>query len=194
MASFTDLFNDVVSITNRPDLVDQTKLAIRSATLKAHHSDFYPKDLFETGIEWSNPALLQSLEYKTVVPLWRSFKYLKKYENGVPGKFFQMITPEESLDSYSVNRENVCYLAGSFIEIRSNTQDKYMLLGCYVHPTVTELNYTSWIAEDHPFAIVYEAAANVFKQTGYDEQFAVFRDLKNQEYEILKQEIIGEGY
>lgn len=194
MASFTDLFNDVIAITNRPDLVDQTKLAIRSATLKAHHSDFYPKDLFETGVEWSNPSLLQSLEYKTVIPLWRSFKYLRKYESGVPGTFFTMITPEESLDSYSVNRENVCYLAGSFIEIRSNTQDTNMLLGCYIHPTVTELNYKSWIAEDHPFAIVYEAAANIFKQTGYDEQFAVFRDLKNQEYEILKQEIIGEGY
>lgn len=194
MASFTDLYNDVIAITNRPDLVDQTKLAIRSATLKAHHSDFYPKDLFETGIEWSAPALLQSLEYKAVVPLWRSFKYLRKYTNGTPNTFFTMLTPEETLDDYGVNRENIVYLAGSFIEIRSTTLDQYMLLGCYIHPDVKEATYTSWIAEDHPFAIVYEAAANVFKQTGYDEQFAVYRDLKNQEYEILKQEVTGQGY
>lgn len=194
MASFDELLSDVYQITNRPDLVSATKLAIRAATLKAHHSDYYPKDLFETGIQWDDIRYIQSLDYRLIVPQWRAFKYLRKYSDSLAGKFFTMLTPEETLDDYGIAREDVCYLAGSQIEIRSSTEDEFMLLGCYVHPITTELNYTSWIALDRPFAIIYEAAASIFKQTGFDEQFSVFQQLVLQEYQGLKQEIIGEGY
>ena len=59
MASFTSLLNDVYTITNRPDLIAETKLAVKQATLKMHQSDYYPKDLFETGIAW-NPHICGS--------------------------------------------------------------------------------------------------------------------------------------
>lgn len=68
MSVFSDLVADVYTLTNRPELVDMTKLAVRSATLKAHQTDFYPKDLYETGIEWNPVAYIQSLEYRLVVP------------------------------------------------------------------------------------------------------------------------------
>ena len=61
MTVFSDLLSDVYAVTNRPDLVADTKLAVRTATLKAHRSDFYPKDLFETGLTFSTPALLAVL-------------------------------------------------------------------------------------------------------------------------------------
>lgn len=198
MASFTELVDNVYEITNRPNLVTQTKLAVRAATLKAHHTDFYPKDIFETGIQWAEKKFIQSLDYRAVIPLWRAFKYLRKYDNstppGVATKFFSILTPEEVLDEYGIDKDDICYLAGSQIEIRSSTEDEFMLLGCYVHPNITETNYSSWIALDHPFAIVYEAAANIFKQTGYDEQFSVFQQMVLQEYQTLKQEITAQGY
>lgn len=194
MASFSELVDNVYQITNRPNLESQTKLAVRAATLKAHHTDYYPKDLFETGIQWADKKFIQSLDYRTVIPLWRSFKYLRKYADGTAGKFLTILTPEEVLDEYGTAKEDICYLAGSQIEIRSSTEDEFMLLGCYIHPNITEANYSSWIALDHPFAIVYEAAANIFKQTGFDEQFTVFQQMVMQEYQILKQEIIGQGY
>ena len=53
MATFTELCNDVYTMTKRPDLVAETKLAVKAATLKAHQSDFYPKDIYETGIQFS---------------------------------------------------------------------------------------------------------------------------------------------
>ena len=47
MATYQELYDDVVTITKRPDLAAETALAIRAATLKLHQSDFYFKDLFE---------------------------------------------------------------------------------------------------------------------------------------------------
>ena len=195
MATFSELLDDVYTITNRPDLVAETKLAVKQATLKCHHSDYYPKDLVETGIQFTTPALLQSLEYRTLIPQWRSFKYLRKYIDGAPAGFFGILTPEETLDRYAINRENVCYLAGEMLEIRSNTADSYLLLSAYIHPNISESAFSSWIALEHPYAIVYEAAAQVFKTIGWDEQSSAAKQNVVEQIVLLKQnQLQAQGY
>ena len=193
MATFAELVSDVNVITNRPYLVDETKLAVKAATLKAHQSDFYPKDLHEVGIAWSDPDYIQSIEYRTLIPRWRAFKYLRKYTSGVPGAFFDMLTPEETLDGYGINKENVCYLAGEMLEIRSDSQDSNMILGCYLNPITSEAGFTSWIAQDHPYAIVFEAARIVFRNVGSIEESNNMRQEVAEQYQILKQEVVGYG-
>lgn len=193
MATFAELLSDVNTVTNRPDLVNETKLAVKAATLKAHHSDFYPKDLFEIAVEWPTPAFIQSLEYRTLIPRWRAFKYLRKYQNGAPSTFISLLTPEQTLDRYNVNREDICYLAGEIIEIRSSTADQHHIIGCYVNPILDENSYSSWIATDHPYAIVYEAARSVFKAIGWDEQAQSLRQEVAEQYTLLKQEVVGYG-
>lgn len=187
MTTLASLINDVATVTNRPDLVEETRLAIKKATLKMHQADHFAKDIFETGISWNPPAFIQSLDYKSIVPNWRSLKYLRKYSSGVPGPFFTLLTPEESLDRYAINKENICYIAGSSLEIRSNTEDSYMLLGCYVNPVVTDAGYSSWIADEHPYAIVMEAAASVFKMIGADEQAAFYRQEVMEQLALVRQ-------
>lgn len=193
MATFSELLSDVYTITNRPDLVAESKLAVKAATLKAHQSDFYPKDIFETGINWPTPAYIQSLDYRTLVPRWRAFKYLRKYTSGAPSSFLQLLTPEQTLDRYSVNKEDICYLAGEMLEIRSSTQDDYMILACYLNPILDENSYSSWIALDHPYAIIYEAARSIYKQIGWDEQAQQIRQEVGEQYQILKQEVTAYG-
>lgn len=197
MASFADIQSDVISITNRPNLVTQIQVAIRAATLKAHRLDYFPKDLKESGIAWSIPAYQQSFDYRGFDSRWRSFKYLRKYDGstspGTPGDFFTVITPDQVLDDYLMQRTEVVYLAGANYEILSKTQDANMLLGYYRNPDTTIATYDSWIALDHPFAITYEAAALIFKQTGYDEQVLNMRQLVAEEYTELKMNILGNG-
>lgn len=195
MATLAELISDTYTLTGRPDLVDETKLAVKQATLKLHHSDFYPKDIHETGINWSPAAFVQSLPYKSIVPQWRAFKYLRKYADSVPGAFFTMLTPEESLDRYAINKDNICYLAGEQIEIRSSTEDEYMLLGCYVHPVLTDEGFSSWLADEHPYAVIYEAAANIFKMIGLDEQAAYMKQTVAEQLQAIKtSQITGVGY
>lgn len=195
MATRAEIIADVYALTKRPDLVAQTDVAVRAATLKAHHSDFYPKDLFETAITWAPTDYVQELDYRTLVPRWRAFKYLRKSDaDGIGGKFFDLILPEMVLSEYAVTKEDVVYLAGEVLQIRSSTLDDYMLLGCYLHPDLTEANYDSWVAKDCPFAIIYDAAASVFKQIGFDEQASMYRQMVGEQYAYLKQNVIANGY
>ena len=58
--------------------------------------------------------------------------------------------------------------------------------GCYLNPDITSLNYTSWIALDHPYAIIFDAAATVFKSIGKDEEAAAYRNMVVEQILMIK--------
>jgi hypothetical protein len=181
-----------MSLTNRPDLVNETNLAVRAATLKAHHSDDYIRDLTEYSITFSAPDYYQSLDFKNVIPLWRKPNYIRKFNlaTGLPGTFLEYILPEKAVDRYHADRLDVFYVAGSNIQIRSSDQLQYLLVGAYTNPVVTSVGYGSWIADDYPFAIVYEATAIIFKTIGFDEQVVMYRQMVAEQLQLLKQHAI----
>ena len=189
MTTFNELLDLVYELTNRPDLSGITTSAIRAATLKAHQTDFYSKDIYETGVEFDTLDYRQSLDYYNLISNFRALSYIKRVESVTDdvGKFMEIITPAEVLDSYGYNRSDIAYVAGRVLEIRSSVTFQYTLMGAYVFPIVTaDTAFSSWIAELYPFAIVYEAARVVFKAIGYDEQSAQMNSLVAEQYALLK--------
>lgn len=186
--NFAELVSAVYSITNRPDRSAETSLAIQAATLKMHQTDFYAKDLHEVGVQFDAAAYLQQLDYKGLLPRWRQPKYLRKYDpaTDTPGIFMTPLTPEAVLDGYGVEKTDIFYMAGVFMQIKSSTAIKDYLLGYYRHPDITLGGFSSWIAEEHPFAIVLDAAATVFKAIGKDEEAAAYRGLVPEQVAIIK--------
>lgn len=186
--TLTELRNEVYILTNRPDLVSETLSAVRAATLKLHQLDYFYKDLNETGVAFTAADYQQHLEYRTILPRYRALKYLRKTD--VAGSdtlgFFDVIAPENVLDSYNLNKNDIAYVAGHVIQFRSSTKFQYIILGCYLHPDITEATYTSWVAMDHPYAIVFEAAATVFKMIGDTEKFAAHTGLSVMEQNNLR--------
>ena len=184
--TLTELQQEVYIITKRPDLVAETLLAVRQATLALHQSDFFWKDIFETGISFTTSAYLQELAFRPIIPRFRAIKYIRKSDSfGATGAFFTIVTPEAVLDLYGTDRTDICYAAGESIEIKSSTQFQYALLGCYLNPNITPSGYASWVAEDHPYAIVLEAAEKVFKMIGKTEEFAAYKFLRDEEKQRL---------
>lgn len=186
--TLAELIQEVYSLTNRSDRVAETLSAVKSATLKAHQSDYFYKDLFEAVIQFDNSAYVQNLDYRQLISNWRAAKYLRKFDNttGTPGKFLDLILPENVLDDYKIVKEDVFYVAGAYLQINSSTQEQYYSLGCYVNPIITESGYNSWIALDHPYAIVFDAAATVFKAIGKDDEAAAYRNLVLEQLAMLK--------
>ena len=189
--NLTELQAEVVSLTRRPDLAALTLSAVKAATLKLHQADFYSKDLRETGIAFDTSASLQSLEYKTLFPRWRALKYLRKVDatSNPPvafGPSLTVITPEQILDGYGIQKTDVVYEAGQILEIRLCTPHQYFVLGRYDNPNVTESGYESWIADDFPYGIVYDAAATIFKSIGFSEQEASMRTLVAEQIALIK--------
>jgi len=193
----SELITEVYTITKRPDLVDSTTRAIKTATLKLHQVDFWYKDIFETGIAFSSSDYFQQFSYRNLIPLWRSIKYIRKYDavGQSAGKFFDLVTPKEVVDGSGLSREDIFYIAGAEVDLRSSTSFQYALLGCYVNPDITDIGYNSWIALDHPYAIVYDAASRVFKGMGKDDEAAQFKvDVNEQIAMISADSIQPEGY
>lgn len=186
--TFDEIAEEVKVITNRPDLVAETASAIKAATLKAHQSDFYSKDIYETGMQFPEYDYRQSLDFITLFANFRAIKYVRIVEDefdtfGIP---VEIVKVEALLDSYGQPRTNIAYVAGRVLEIRSDRPFKYLLTGCYVFPTTTASGYRSWVAEQYPWAIVYEAARVVFKMCGLSEEANNMRELVAEQYDSLK--------
>lgn len=186
--TFDELLEEVFLITNRRDLVAETKSAVKAATLKAHKTDFYSKDLFETGVEFTSADFRQSLDYISLLSNFRSFKYFRRVEdeNDDVGKFIAIITPEEVLNSYGCNRTDIAYVAGRVLEIRSSVEFSKALLGAYVSPIVREGAYLSWVAEQFPFAIIHESARRVFRSIGNLDEANAQAQFVSEEYSELR--------
>jgi hypothetical protein len=186
--TLAELIAEVYTITGRPDRVAETLSAVKSATLKAHQSDYYYKDLFEAGLDLEFAKYIQNFDYRALFPRWRALKYLRKYDpvGDTMGKILDIIVPENVLDDYKITRADVCYVAGSYIQIHSSTEQRYYVIGCYLNPNVTDAGFASWIAVDHPYAIIFDAAATVFKAIGKDDEATTFRNLVAEQIAMIR--------
>ena len=189
--SFSSLVSDVYTLTNRPDLVNETALAVKAATLKAHQFDDWIKDFQEQSISFSSADYYQTLDYKSIFPLWRKPRYVRILDSsGTPSTILEYIPPEKVVDSYGANRVDVFYVAGAEVQIRTLAAQQYFAVGYYSNPDVTTTGFNSWIADDHPFAIIYEATAIIFKTIGYDEQVPIYRQMVGEQLQLLRQHAI----
>lgn len=198
-ADLAFITQEVYAITNRPDRAVETAMAIRSATLKAHQSDYYYKDIFEVGVSFDAASFVQNLDYRSLIPRWRAIKYLRKIDITVTppllGIELTLLLPDQIFDNYKIQKEDVYYVAGAFVQINSSTEDITFLLGCYLNPDITDTGYDSWVSKDHPYAIVFDAAATVFKAIGKDEEAAAYKKLVEEQIAMLKlSNVLAEGY
>ncbi|WP_411706266.1 hypothetical protein [Edaphovirga cremea] len=194
--TFDEMVAEVISITKRPDLVDRIRSNIRAATLKAHNSDFYYRDIYEVPVQFTAPFYIQSFIPTEIVPKYRAAKYVRLWNttdtnvnstDGGLGKFLTNIQLENSEDQYGYIKNDVFYLAGQAVQIRSSCPLNKILFGCYIFPTILpEASYSSWIATDMPYVIIYEAARVTFKSISYTEQANEYSQLVGELYSELK--------
>lgn len=180
--NFSQLYDEVLLIVKRPDLSTRIESAIKAATLKMHHSDFFYKDLVEVPIIFSEVLPLQQFVPSEVLPLFRKAKYIRFWQGsatqGRPGPFLEHIQIEDSLDGYKTMKENVFYMAGQQLQIRTCPAVEHVLFGAYMHPVLAPVaSYNSWIAKEYPYAIIYEAARTIFRSIGFSEQANEFAQL-----------------
>lgn len=180
--NFQELVDEVISITKRPDLRSRTESAVKAATLKMHHSDFYYKDLVETAVQFNQEFYLQNFVPSEVIPRYRKAKYIRIWQggapDGMPGIFLENIQIENSMGQYQEVKTDVFYMAGQNLQIRTSCPLKHILFGAYVHPVVSpEAEYDSWIAREYPYAIVYEAARSIFYSIALTQQSQTYAQM-----------------
>lgn len=195
--NYSELVAEVYLVTNRPDRASETASAVKSATLKLHNTDFYSKDIYETGVQFATSDFRQSLDYVSLIPNYRALKYFRIVTGATDdaGRFIDIITPTEVLDSYGRTRNDIGYVAGRVLNINSATTFQYALIGAYVNPIVRAEAYSSWIAEQFPYAIIHEAARLVYMATGQLEEAQGQNRLMLEQLKLLTQSALSDvGY
>lgn len=181
MSLFDDMLSGsdgVYTITNRSDLVAESKLAIRQATLAAHRSDYFPRDLIELLITPGSASIFQ-LDIPSYFANWRAFKYLRPYDtvgaslSGILIGAAEFLAPDAILDEYLAEKVNVAYVAGNNLNVRLEAAYDALVVGYYANPVLSpEASYESWIAREQPAVVVLDAAARVLTAIGYEEAAA----------------------
>jgi hypothetical protein len=206
MTSLADLVASVITTTNRPDLVAETTLAIRKATLKEHAAIDYPRDLVTTGhITLTNPT--DSSRYSLSLVTLGIYNLVRKvdtiYEvlateqsaslsrSGYYGALqFSEVDPKALFDEYSIEKLDYFYRQGNSIEIVAARQLNAIAIKYFARPDIGATTYSSWIADLYDYAIYEAAAADIFKLIGKrDEAQEYVRKQQDNRMDIIKNEV-----
>jgi hypothetical protein len=191
VTTFAQLVADVYTTTNRPDLVAETNLAVRKATMKLHTTGWdmetdRPKGVLYWPDRTEKVVPVTAVDptlYTYSVPIaapilrFRGLSYLRQYTPDVTDRFFNSVDFDRLFDEYQVEKTDVYYMLGQMINIRSSVALIDVLVGFYQYPVVTQVGYSSWVADQLPDMIVEEACSLIFKMIGKDDEYQKYNAL-----------------
>lgn len=183
MSAQTDLYDellaDVITLTARPDLEAESKIALRTATNNAHFTDVYPRDVTSQVVQ-QQASFTGSLDIPTLFPRMRGINAVQgldvNYQPLIlsPENKIEIIELGDIYDEYGRLRNSVAYLAGDKLNIRSIVATYGWLVTWFRGPETTRDRYSSWIAQLYPDVIVYWAASIVLDTNGNEAKAAKY--------------------
>jgi hypothetical protein len=178
MTTFAELEQLTIEQTRRPEIPQITKSSIKTAVLRAHHTDFFPRDLrtqvlsyVPTGtVFYDFPDVGQSLLRL------RSIKFMQSVDlGGTPTESLEYRDLDDLYDSDGCRRSSVYTLQGETLRIYPVSQTGNMAVHYFQNPNTAETQLVSWIADQYPDELAFWAASIVFARTGFLEQAEQFK-------------------
>lgn len=190
MTTYAEIEALVVAQTRRPDVQTTTATAIRTATLRAHHVDFFPRDLAEGTLSYTPSSTALSYEFPNLTTLLsriRSLKILRGLDpvTQVPVEDLEWREIDDLYDSDGNRRQHVYTLVGDTLKIYPQLATGSISAFYYRNPQVSEASYASWIADTYPDELAMWAAAIVFARLGYAEMAQDFQRTHVQPFKEL---------
>jgi len=188
MASLAAIETLVVSdYTRRPEVPTVTRAAIRTAVLRAHHVDFFPRDLATQLLTYT--PLSSALYYdvtnlSSTVARLRTVKTLDCVDavTGTPVETLEYREVDDLYDSSGVRRPSMYTLIGDTLRIYPQRATGAATIFFYQNPAIVSDVITSWIADLYPDELAAWAAAIVFARTGFTEQAKLISDTNIQPF------------
>jgi hypothetical protein len=181
MTTLTEMIDLTIEQTRRPELQDVTAAAVRTATLRAHHVDFFPRDLTSGALPYvaSGATFYDFPLLSTQLPRLRSLKHVQSTDNvtGVPSEQMEYREQDDLYDSDGNRRLHIYTLLGDTLRIYPSSQTGLATAFYYQNPNTAGLQYSSWIADMYPDELAAWAAAVVFARTGFAEMAQQFMQL-----------------
>ncbi len=178
MTAQTDLYDqmlaDVYALTNRPDLEEETAIALRSATISVHSRAAFPRDSAVSLVKIPNAAFIFAVDIQLLLPRLRGLSTVRMLDINYDPLEYPQIEVREMGDIYDPEYKtllnNIAYIAGTSLTIRTAAASYGALIEYFKLPEVRRETYNSWIAQLQPDPIVYSAAAKVMLTNGNEEK------------------------
>lgn len=182
MSTITDITNLTVALTRRPEIPDVTASAIRMATMRAHHTDFFPRDLTSNtiplvgGVPPSGMIDLPNISASLV--RLRSIKTIQMLSpEGRPVEELEFRSQDDLFTKEGTRRPHIYTLLGDTLRLYPLSSSQSAQIFFFQNPNLTGLQYSSWIATLYPDDIAAWAATIVFARTGFAEMANQFNQL-----------------
>lgn len=174
--TFADMQSAVHDLTKRPELVAVTNLAIRTATLRAHAVDFFPRDRASFVFTYTPPTSTAFVDISgiyTSIPLLRTAEFLQSEDTlslAATENLEYIQSVEQFWDKDNVRRYSVFTQIGDALRCSFAGATGRARLWYYVNPNVSSNSYNSWIADLYKDELAYWAAGIVWARSGFQEQ------------------------
>lgn len=179
MTTFAELEALVVEQTRRPEIPAVTKAAIRTATMRAHHTDFFPKDVGIGSLAYvpDSSTFRDFPNISASLSRLRSIKTLQGIESAsmAPVEAFEFRDLDDVYDADGNRRPSIYHIIGDTLRIYPQVQTGLLQVFYYQNPVTTDATYNSWIADTYPDELAAWASAIVFARTGFAEMAQEFQ-------------------
>lgn len=174
--TFQDMRDLVNAYTKRPELVAITDSAIRLATMRAHQVDFFSRDQRNLLITYTPPTTNEL--YTDIADIYTSaanlrtpyFIQVEDSTTFLPVENLKFVSDyRDFYDVYNQVQDSIFTLLGTSLRIRAYTSTGRCRFFYYVNPVTTEVDYSSWIADQHSDELALWAAAIVWARSGFQE-------------------------
>lgn len=175
MITFAEMEALVLGQTRRPEIPAITQSAIRTATLRAHHVDFFPKDLVIGQLPYLSSASSYFYEFaslSTLLPRFRAIQLLQSVDpvSLTPVEELEFRDIDDLYDQDGAMRAHTYTMVGDTLRVYPLAATGMLNLYHFRNPIAKSEGYSSWIADTYPDELAMWAAAIVWARTGFMEQ------------------------
>lgn len=188
---FVDLVNEVIEETKRPDLRTRIAQQVRSSTQAVHLSERWPRDLVIEQIVFTSPAYKVDIQLSDLTR-FRKVDAAYPVIDGVANQDIQLVEVDvfSRRDGAGNLIDNYYYVVGDKLVLGFDYPYAAAELVYLRNPDCLGTTYSSWIAEEYPFFIVYHAAATILQRVGARELAAKCQEQASEEFRLLQRNII----
>jgi hypothetical protein len=178
--TFTEILAEVQLLSKRGDIDDKIRAAIRMVTLRAHRLDYFYRDFIEAQLQWPTEQTLIDINVQTYLSRYRAIRYVRYWDpvTFAYGNMLDVVDARDVLDDHNYEKQNRWYMAGDILKVKCQYPTRGLQVGYYCSPVVYPYaQYSSWIATHFPDIIIQGALAQVFNETGKQEEARAINQL-----------------
>jgi hypothetical protein len=190
MTTFAEMETLVVGQTRRPEVSAVTQAAIRTATLRAHHIDFFARDLATGSLTYTPTSAATFYDFASIsatLPRFRAMQQLQGLDQTslAPVELLEYRELQDLYDSDNNRRLHIYTVIGDTLRAYPTLATGTLSAYYYQNPQTDMTLYSSWIANTYPDELATWAAAIVFARTGFAEMASDFQKTHVQSFKEL---------